>query len=91
MFNSNQAFLLVQILKSGPRSEKENIFSICPKLPINAELYGLVLAPKLKKGYHQIWEAQFATPWGLMFQHLLALPTKFRFIIEYSSLRDFGP
>jgi hypothetical protein len=26
--------------------------SICPKL-----LYGLVLAPRLKKGYHQIWEA----------------------------------
>ncbi len=22
-----------------------------------AELYGLVLAPRLKKGYHQIWEA----------------------------------
>jgi hypothetical protein len=36
--------------------EKKN-FSICPKLLINAELYGLVLAPRLKKGYRQIWEA----------------------------------
>jgi len=33
--------------------EKKN-FSACPKLLINAELYGLVLAPRLKKGYHQI-------------------------------------
>ncbi len=41
-------------LKEG---EKKN-FSICPKLQINAALYdGLVLAPRLKKGYHQIWEA----------------------------------
>jgi hypothetical protein len=37
---------------------------------INAELYGLVLAPRLKKGYHQIWEADFQ-PLGLMFKHLL--------------------
>jgi hypothetical protein len=48
--------------------EKKN-FSICPKLLINAELYGLLLAPRLKKGYHQIWEANLQ-PLGPMFQHL---------------------
>jgi hypothetical protein len=57
MFNSNQAFLLVQKLKSAPKGftlgvkaeieEKKN--SICPKLLINAELYSLVLSPSLKK------------------------------------------
>jgi hypothetical protein len=31
--------------------------SICPKLLVNSELYGLVLAPRLKKEYHPIWEA----------------------------------
>jgi hypothetical protein len=45
-------------LKSAPRAEvlgikaeakKKKIFSICPELLIHAELYGLVLAPKLKK------------------------------------------
>ncbi len=41
----------------GVKAELEKIFSICPKLLINAELYGLVLAPSLEKGYHQIWEA----------------------------------
>ncbi len=52
MFNSNQAFLVVQKLKSAPRALKqekkleiEKIFSICPKLLINAELYG----PKAEK------------------------------------------
>jgi len=29
------------------KAELEKIFSICPKLLINAELYGLVLAPRL--------------------------------------------
>jgi hypothetical protein len=64
MFNSNQAFLLVQRLKSFPKgftlgveAEIEKNFSICPKLVINVEFYGLVLAPRVKKGYHQIWEA----------------------------------
>ncbi len=38
----------------GVKSKLENIFSICPKLVINAELYGLVLAPRLEKGYHPI-------------------------------------
>jgi hypothetical protein len=28
-----------------------------PQILINAELYGLVLAPRLKKGHHKIWEA----------------------------------
>jgi hypothetical protein len=54
MFNSNQTFLLVQKLKSTPKGftlkiEIEKIFSICPKLLINAKLYGLILAPRLKK------------------------------------------
>jgi hypothetical protein len=39
------------------KAELEKIFSICPRLLIHAELYGLVLAPMLKKGYHQSWEA----------------------------------
>jgi hypothetical protein len=34
------------------KAEREKIFLICPKLLINDELYGLVLAPRLKKGYH---------------------------------------
>jgi hypothetical protein len=50
--------------------EIEKIFSICPKLIINAELYGLVLAPRLKTGYHRIWEANLQ-PLRPMFQHLL--------------------
>jgi len=41
-----------------------------PQVTINAELYGLVLAPRLKKGFHQIWEANLP-PLGPMFQHLL--------------------
>ncbi len=41
----------------------EKNFSICRKLLINAELYGLVLARRLKKGYHQMG-GQFATPWA---------------------------
>jgi hypothetical protein len=65
MFNPNQALLLVKKLKSAPRAftlgakaEIEKSFSICPKVLINAELYGLSLAPKLKKTYHGIWEAK---------------------------------
>jgi hypothetical protein len=39
------------------KAEIENNFSISPKLLINTELYGCVLAPRLKKkGYHAIWE-----------------------------------
>jgi hypothetical protein len=59
MFIPNQAFLLMQKLELPPKghtigvkAEIEKIFSICPELLINAELYGLVLAPRLKKGYH---------------------------------------
>jgi hypothetical protein len=37
---------------------------------INAKLYGLVLAPRLKKRYHHIWEANLQ-PLGPIFQHLL--------------------
>jgi hypothetical protein len=33
----------------GVKGEKEKIFSICPKLLINAELYGLVFTPNAKK------------------------------------------
>jgi hypothetical protein len=69
MFNSNPEFLLVQKLKSPPKGftlgvkaeiEKES-FSICPKLQINAELYGLVLAPRLKKRILSTLGSQFAT------------------------------
>jgi hypothetical protein len=48
---------------------EKKTFSICPKLLINAEHYGLILAPRLKKGYHQIWEANLQPPLRLMFQH----------------------
>jgi hypothetical protein len=41
----------------GVKSEIGKIFSICPKLLINAKLHGLLLVPRMKKGYHQIWEA----------------------------------
>ncbi len=41
------------IYTEGVKAEIEKIFSICPKLLINAELYDLVLAPRLKKkGYY---------------------------------------
>jgi hypothetical protein len=47
----------MQKLKSAPKgftlgvkAQIEKIFSICLKLLINAELYGLVLAPRLEKG-----------------------------------------
>jgi hypothetical protein len=36
----------------GAKTEREIFFSICPKLLINSELYGIVLGPRLKKGYH---------------------------------------
>jgi hypothetical protein len=44
-------------LTLGVKAVRLKKISICPKLLINAELYGLVLAPRLEKGYHQIWEA----------------------------------
>jgi len=68
MFNPNQAFLLVQKLKSalraftlGVKAEIEKIFSICRKLLINAELYGLVLAQRLKERIPLNLGSQFAT------------------------------
>jgi hypothetical protein len=53
MFNPNQAFLLVEISSKGftpgVKAELEKIFSICPKLIINAELYGLYWPQGWKK------------------------------------------
>jgi hypothetical protein len=53
MFNPNPAFLLLQKLKSslkgftlGVKAELEKLLPICPKLLINAQLYGLVFGPK---------------------------------------------
>jgi hypothetical protein len=67
MFSPNQEFLLVQKSKSAPngftlgdKSKLEKIFSICPKLVINAELYGLVLAPKAGKRIPSNLGGQFA-------------------------------
>ncbi len=54
----------------GVKADIENNFSIGLKLLINAEHCGLVLAPRLKKGYQQIWEANLQ-PLAPMFQHLL--------------------
>jgi hypothetical protein len=51
----------------GVKAEIRKNFSICPKVLINAELYGCVLVPKAEKEYHQIWEANL----GPMFPHLL--------------------
>ncbi len=70
MFNSNQASLLLQKLKSAPKgfftlgvkAEREKIFSICPKLLLNmAELYGLLLAPPRLKNKDTI---EFGKPIG---------------------------
>jgi len=68
MFNPNEAFLLVQKVEISPKgfslgvkAQLEKIFSICPKLQIIAELYGLVLTPRLENGYHGIWEANLKT------------------------------
>jgi hypothetical protein len=57
-------------LHKESRLTLKKYFSICPKLVINAEHYGLVLAPRLKKGYHQIWEANLQPLWPML-QHLL--------------------
>jgi hypothetical protein len=46
-------------------------FSICPKLVINAEHYGLVLAPRLKKKDTIKFGRPICNPWGPMFKHLL--------------------
>ncbi len=43
------------------KAEMEKIFSICPRLLINAEHYGLSLAPRLKKRIPLNLGSQFAT------------------------------
>jgi hypothetical protein len=43
------------------KAELKKIFSICPKLLINAKLYGLVLAPRLEKKIPSNLGGQFAT------------------------------
>jgi hypothetical protein len=45
----------------GVKADIEKNFSICPKLLINAELCGLVLAPRLKKRIPSNLGGQFAT------------------------------
>jgi hypothetical protein len=68
-FNSNQAFLSVQKMKSTPKGfilgvkiEIEKIFSICPKLLINVELYDFILAPRLKKDSNEFGKP-ICNPW----------------------------
>jgi hypothetical protein len=43
------------------KAEIGKIFSTCPKLLVNAELYGPVLAPRLKKRIPSNFESRFAT------------------------------
>jgi hypothetical protein len=45
----------------GVKAELEKIFSICPKLLIMLNFYGLVLAPRLKKRIPSKLGGQFAT------------------------------
>jgi hypothetical protein len=47
---------------------RKKLFNL-PHVLINAELYGLLLAPRLKQGYHHICEANLQ-PLGPMFEHL---------------------
>jgi len=71
MFNSNQAFLLVQKLKLtnpnngftlGVEAEIFKIFQSAPEWLINAELYGLVFGPKAdEKRIPSNLGSQFAT------------------------------
>jgi hypothetical protein len=60
----------MQKLKSAPKAltlgvkvEIEKIFPIC-KILINAELYGLVLAPRLKKKDTIQFGKPICNPWG---------------------------
>jgi len=55
----------------GVKAHIEKSFSICPKLVINAEHYGLVLAPRQKKKVIIKFGRRICNPWGPMFQHLL--------------------
>jgi hypothetical protein len=54
----------------GVNADIKKNFSICPKLLTNAEHYGHVLTPRLKKGYHQIRDVNLQ-PLRPMLQHLL--------------------
>ncbi len=49
----------------GVKVELEKKLVDLPKVVIIAELYGLVFTPRLKKRYHQIWEANLQ-PLGSM-------------------------
>jgi len=67
MFHPNQAFLLVQKVEISPKGfrlgvkvELEKIFSICPKLLINAELYWPCIGPKVRKRISSNLGGQFA-------------------------------
>jgi hypothetical protein len=60
MFNPNQSIpngakveIRTKHFTLGVRAELKKKNSICPKLFINAELYGLVFAPRLEKGYYR--------------------------------------
>jgi hypothetical protein len=59
-------------LTLGVKVEIEKIFPICPKILINVELYGLVLAPRLEKKDTIQFGKPICKPLGPMFQHLLA-------------------
>jgi hypothetical protein len=75
MFNPNQSIPTIGAkVEIGPKGftlgvkaeiPKKN--SICPKLLINDEVYGLVLAPRLKKRIQLNLRGQFAQPLGPMF------------------------
>jgi hypothetical protein len=41
----------------GVKAELPKMFSICPKVLINAELDGLLLAPRLEIGYQEVCDA----------------------------------
>jgi hypothetical protein len=55
----------------GVKAELEKIFSICPKLILNAELYWLVSAPRLEKDTIEFGRP-ICNPWGQMLQHSLS-------------------
>jgi hypothetical protein len=77
MFSPNQAIPIGEKVEINPngctpggKAELEKIFSICPKLLINAELYGLELTPKAGKRITIKFGRQICNPWGPTFQHL---------------------
>jgi hypothetical protein len=68
MFNSNQAFLLAQKLKSAPKgftlgvkAEIKKLFSICPKFLINARTLWPFIGHKAGKRIPLNLGSQFAT------------------------------